>query len=165
MVAAQQLRFLSTTKQHSESPRIQKTSVQSSPSTSYLKEEEIDATVIPQSEVSINLTERAAEQLRSVSLKQSNPKAALRLSVESGGCHGYQYRMEVAKEPAPDDYYLSHPSIEGANVVVDAISLPLVNGTTIDYATELIGSSFKILENPNAVGGGCGCGVSWELKL
>jgi Fe-S cluster assembly iron-binding protein IscA len=40
----------------------------------------------------------------------------------------------------------------------------MVNGTTIDFATELIGSQFQILENPNAVGGGCGCGISWELK-
>jgi iron-sulfur cluster assembly 2 len=48
---------------------------------------------------------------------------------------------------------------------VDAVSLSLLNGSTIDFATELIGSSFHVLDNPQAKGSGCGCGVSWELKL
>jgi Fe-S cluster assembly iron-binding protein IscA len=49
-------------------------------------------------------------------------------------------------------------------VVTDAVSLPLLNGSVVDYATELIGSSFRVIDNPNATGKGCGCGVSWELK-
>lgn len=50
------------------------------------------------------------------------------------------------------------------SLIIDAISLPLLTGSTLDYATELIGSSFRISENPHAKeGAGCGCGVSWEL--
>ena len=51
-----------------------------------------------------------------------------------------------------------------ARVVVDAVSLQLLRGSTVDFATELIGSSFRVVDNPQAVGSGCGCGVSWEAK-
>lgn len=60
---------------------------------------------------------------------------------------------------------LAHPDIKPSNVVIDAVSMPLVKGCTLDFATELIGSSFRIEENPQAKGSGCGCGVSWELKV
>lgn len=59
---------------------------------------------------------------------------------------------------------LQHPSSSDAALVVDAVSLPLLNGSLVDFATELIGSSFRVVDNPNATGKGCGCGVSWELK-
>ncbi len=57
-----------------------------------------------------------------------------------------------------------HPVVTQARVIVDAVSLTLLRGSTIDFATELIGSSFRIVNNPQAVGSGCGCGVSWEAK-
>jgi Fe-S cluster assembly iron-binding protein IscA len=59
---------------------------------------------------------------------------------------------------------LEHPSSPDAALVIDAVSLPLLNGSLVDFATELIGSSFRVVDNPNATGKGCGCGVSWELK-
>lgn len=58
----------------------------------------------------------------------------------------------------------NHPSIKPSNLLIDAVSLSLMNGSTIDFTTELIGSSFKVAHNPQAKGSGCGCGVSWELK-
>jgi iron-sulfur cluster assembly accessory protein len=54
-------------------------------------------------------------------------------------------------------------SHDGANVVIDSSSLELVSGSILDYSEELIGSSFKILQNPHAASG-CGCGVSFDLK-
>ena len=57
-----------------------------------------------------------------------------------------------------------HPVVNQARVIVDAVSLTLLRGSTIDFATELIGSSFRVVNNPQAVGSGCGCGVSWEAK-
>jgi hypothetical protein len=60
--------------------------------------------------------------------------------------------------------HLSHPTLKPSNVLIDAISMTLINGSTIDFATELIGSSFRVLSNPQAKGSGCGCGISWELK-
>lgn len=59
--------------------------------------------------------------------------------------------------------HLTHPDIHPSNLYIDAVSLPMLNGSTVDYATELIGSSFRVTENPRAKGG-CGCGVSWELN-
>lgn len=50
-------------------------------------------------------------------------------------------------------------------LLVDALTLSLIRGSTLDYATELIGSSFRLVDNPQAKGAGCGCGVSWELKM
>ena len=59
----------------------------------------------------------------------------------------------------------SHPIIKPSNIVVDAVSVSLLKGSTIDFVTEMIGSSFRVVENPQSKGAGCGCGVSWELKL
>ena len=60
--------------------------------------------------------------------------------------------------------HFMHPTHQPSHVVVDPVSLTLLRGSTLDFATELIGSSFRIVENPQAKGG-CGCGVSWEAKF
>ncbi|KAA1478320.1 hypothetical protein DENSPDRAFT_788006 [Dentipellis sp. KUC8613] len=121
---------------------------------------------VPEAEARIDITDRAAERLRAVAEKQGNPDAALRISVESGGCHGYQYKIELTqKERWPDDYHFTHPTIKPSNIYVDAISLGLMKGSTVDFATELIGSSFRVTDNPLAKDAGCGCGVSWEPKF
>ena len=54
--------------------------------------------------------------------------------------------------------------IAPSNVLIDPISLALLNGATLDFATELIGSSFRVIDNPQA-DSGCGCGVSWEARI
>lgn len=121
------------------------------------------------------LTPSAIRQILRAQRAASNPDLALRLAVESGGCHGYQYKMQVTAMREPDDYLFEAPA-EGegeggegagatARLVVDAASLPLVKGSTIDYATELIGSAFKIRDNPQSKDAGCGCGVSESPAL
>ncbi|GJE97301.1 iron-sulfur cluster assembly accessory protein [Phanerochaete sordida] len=124
-----------------------------------------DIDLIPPEEAKLQLTERAAEQLRAIAQRQNNDGAGLRIGVESGGCHGYQYKLELATERKPDDYQFSHPTIKPSNILIDAVSMSLMKGSVIDFATELIGSSFRVAENPQAKGSGCGCGVSWELKI
>ncbi|EIM81985.1 uncharacterized protein STEHIDRAFT_65793 [Stereum hirsutum FP-91666 SS1] len=104
------------------------------------------------------------QQLQRISIRENNPDAGLRIAVESGGCHGYQYKMELTTRKEPEDYHFSHPTIQPSNIIIDAVSLALLKGSTIDFATELIGSSFRVMENPQAKGSGCGCGVSWEAK-
>ncbi|KAG7449570.1 uncharacterized protein BT62DRAFT_928286 [Guyanagaster necrorhizus] len=148
-----------------EQPPSQPTKLLFIPSKEYLEEEEIDIELPADKDIHIVITDRAAEKLRAIAKREGNPEAALRIAVESGGCHGYQYKMNLAKHRSPDDYLFSHPSIFPSNILVDAISLTLLNGSTIDFATELIGSSFRVTENPHAKGSGCGCGVSWELKI
>ncbi|KAI0359260.1 hypothetical protein OH77DRAFT_1395102 [Trametes cingulata] len=127
--------------------------------------DEPDIDFVPPEEAVLEMTDRAAEQLRAVAQREGNPDAALRIAVESGGCHGYQYKLELARKKEPDDYHFSHPLIKPSNIYVDAVSMSLLKGSTIDFATELIGSSFRVVDNPQAKGSGCGCGVSWELKL
>ncbi|GLB37335.1 putative iron-sulphur cluster biosynthesis [Lyophyllum shimeji] len=145
-------------------PQGKPTVVLSTPSPEFIEQEELDVDLPRPEEVKLVITDRAAEQLRAIAQREHNPHAALRISVESGGCHGYQYKMQLATSQEPDDYHFSHPTLQPSNILVDAISFSLLNGSTIDFATELIGSSFRVVDNPRAKGSGCGCGVSWELK-
>ncbi|KAI9069343.1 hypothetical protein FKP32DRAFT_1671446 [Trametes sanguinea] len=155
---------------HAQHPPAQHSELVSYPSPEALRQEDEDADepdvdFVPPEEAVLEMTDRAAEQLRSVAQREGNPDAALRIAVESGGCHGYQYKLELAKKKEPDDYHFSHPRIKPSNIYVDAVSMSLLKGSTIDFARELIGSSFRVVDNPQAKGNGCGCGVSWELKL
>ena len=84
--------------------------------------------------------------------------SALRISVEGGGCSGFQYKFDISQKREADDVVLSG---EGANVYIDSVSLPLIAGSQLDYAEDLIGSAFKII-NPQAVSS-CGCGTSFSL--
>ncbi|TDL21023.1 hypothetical protein BD410DRAFT_724778 [Rickenella mellea] len=135
-----------------------------SPTVQAFEDAELTAVIPLPNDARIALTDRAAEQLRILSTREKDSRLALRVSVESGGCHGYQYAMELTSERRPDDYQFAHPTIRPSSIVVDAISMPLLAGATVDFATELIGSSFRVMDNPQAKGTGCGCGVSWELK-
>ena len=109
------------------------------------------------SEPSITLSARAAQRI--VELLKSEAAATLfRVSVEGGGCSGFQYRFDLVKERAPDDLLIER---DGARVVVDPVSLEFVQGSEIDFVDELIGAQFKI-KNPN-VTASCGCGTSFSV--
>lgn len=82
----------------------------------------------------------------------------LRVSVEGGGCSGFQYRYDLVADSEPDDLVIER---DGAKVVVDPISLPFLAGAEIDYVDALIGASFQI-RNPNATAS-CGCGTSFAV--
>ncbi|CAG8641721.1 14654_t:CDS:2, partial [Acaulospora morrowiae] len=116
----------------------------------------------PQEDMSIEITERAAKQLKNIAKTENNRNAALRISVDSGGCHGFQYFYDLTDESSfkEDDVVFEN---NGATVVVDPVSLRMVKGSKIDYTEELIGSQFQVVNNPQA-SSGCGCGVSFELN-
>jgi iron-sulfur cluster assembly accessory protein len=82
----------------------------------------------------------------------------LRVSVEGGGCSGFQYKYELTGEQMEDDTVLGNDSVK---VLVDAISLPYLAGSAIDYKVTLMGAAFEI-SNPNATAS-CGCGTSFSL--
>jgi iron-sulfur cluster assembly accessory protein len=84
----------------------------------------------------------------------------LRVSVEGGGCSGFQYNFTLDDNRNPDDRVFEK---EGIKVVVDAVSYGFVKGATVDYVEELIRSSFMVTTNPNAEGG-CSCGSSFTAK-
>ena len=108
------------------------------------------------SEPSITLSERAARRI--VEILRTEDAALMRVSVEGGGCSGFQYRFDLIKEGAPDDIVVER---DGARVVVDPVSLGFVQGAEIDFVDDLIGASFKI-KNPN-VTASCGCGTSFSV--
>lgn len=105
----------------------------------------------------LTLTESAAKRVAWIADKQSKP-AILRLSVEGGGCSGFQYKFDLAEQPDGDD---SISETGGVRLVVDPISLDLVSGSVVDFVESLGGAAFRV-ENPNAAAG-CGCGSSFGI--
>lgn len=110
------------------------------------------------------LTRGCADRLKA--LNNDAPVDAakyLRLSVESGGCSGFQYKFDLDDSPIDDEEDRLFVR-DGATLVVDSMSLEFVKGSTIDYEQELIRSGFAVINNPNSEAG-CGCGVSFAAKL
>ena len=88
----------------------------------------------------------------------------LRISVESGGCSGFQYTFTMEDESLPLDSSDSVFKRDEAVVVVDDVSMEFVRGATVDFVQEMIRSSFAVVNNPNSEAG-CGCGASFSLKM
>lgn len=131
----------------------------------------------------VEITPRAAERLSEIIKASNDPGFALRIKVQSGGCHGFQYVVNNASlkdlasleedecifryvgddAPAPA---LAHAteSLDGPKVVMDEASLNALQGSRIDFTQELIGSKFEVVDNPLA-SNSCGCGSSFSLKL
>ncbi|KAM0513367.1 hypothetical protein ACHAPE_007829 [Trichoderma viride] len=131
----------------------------------------------------LEITSRAAQRLSEIMVKDKNPNLALRIRVESGGCHGFQYLMNLitmptgeAREASPivseedsifqyvSDEASSSSSESSAKVILDEPSLELLKGSKVDFTQELIGSQFKIVDNPYA-SSSCGCGTSFDIKM
>jgi iron-sulfur cluster assembly accessory protein len=106
---------------------------------------------------SVMLTERAARRIGEI-LKSEPAGAMLRVSVEGGGCSGFQYKFDFDQARTDDDLVLSR---DGATVLIDPVSVQYMAGAEIDFVDDLIGASFKI-NNPVAASS-CGCGTSFSL--
>jgi iron-sulfur cluster assembly accessory protein len=111
------------------------------------------ATIAPD----IVLTPSAAARVAAIAARQNKP-AILRLSVEGGGCSGFQYKFGLAEAPEPGD---AVAETDGVRLVVDDVSLDLVRGANVDYVESLGGAAFKV-DNPVAASG-CGCGTSFSV--
>ncbi|KAK0637362.1 hypothetical protein B0T17DRAFT_483431 [Bombardia bombarda] len=144
-------------------------------------------------EMILAITPRAAKRLTDIMTKDKNPHLALRIQVESGGCHGFQYLMKLvtlpptlptvsdtpAAEEDPsatvrDDDTIFTYAVDGDSapsdltstpkIILDTPSLELLKGSKVDFTMELIGSQFKIVDNPLATSS-CGCGTSFDIKI
>ncbi len=104
----------------------------------------------------VSLSEAAAAQIKRITSEHG--RRYLRVGVLGGGCSGFSYAFDFADDLQGDDIVISR---DGAGVVIDAASLPLLAGSQIDYVDALIGASFQV-RNPNAVSA-CGCGVSFSV--
>jgi iron-sulfur cluster assembly protein len=107
--------------------------------------------------MSISCTPKAAAQIRKAMTKRGGG-VGLRLAVKTSGCSGYAYALEFADAPTPED--LSFES-EGVKLLVDAGSLPMIDGTELDWVREGLNEGFKF-NNPNATAA-CGCGESFAV--
>jgi iron-sulfur cluster assembly accessory protein len=105
----------------------------------------------------IRVTERAARQISEI-LRREPPGTMLRVSVEGGGCSGFQYKFDMDRDRAADDLVIEH---DGATVLIDQISVGYLAGSEIDFVDDLIGASFRI-NNPQATAS-CGCGTSFSI--
>lgn len=105
----------------------------------------------------LSLTDAAATKLAELTKEETNPDVGLRVYVYSGGCSGYRYGMMLEDAPTADDQILQS---NGVKVYVDNNSIPLLQGSQIDYVDTLMGAGFTV-NNPNAVSG-CGCGSSFR---
>lgn len=105
----------------------------------------------------VTLSPSAASRVAAIAEKQGKP-AILRLSVEGGGCSGFQYKFGLADALEADD---TVAETDGVRLVVDSVSLDLVSGCMVDYVESLGGAAFRV-ENPQAAAG-CGCGSSFSV--
>ena len=105
----------------------------------------------------VTVTERAALRIGQI-LKSEPNGTMLRVSVEGGGCSGFQYKFDTERTKADDDIVIEK---SGATVLIDPVSLNHMAGSEIDFVDDLIGSSFKI-NNPQATAS-CGCGTSFSI--
>lgn len=105
----------------------------------------------------ITVTERAARRIGELAQGEADP-VMLRISVEGGGCSGFQYKFDLTTDRAADDVVLER---DGARVLIDPVSVAYLGGSEIDYVDDIIGAAFRV-KNPNAVAS-CGCGTSFSL--
>ena|SRR5437660_130045 len=105
----------------------------------------------------VTVSERAARRIGEI-LRREPAGAMLRLSVEGGGCSGFQYKFDIDRAQADDDTVIAR---DGARVLIDPVSLGYLAGSEIDFVDDLIGAAFRV-NNPQAKAS-CGCGTSFAL--
>ena len=105
----------------------------------------------------IQISETAARKIRTLMKKQGIEDGGLRVGVKGGGCSGLSYTFSWEKQPRLGDEVFEGP--EGSKIYVDKKSLLYLNGTVLDYDTNMISKGF-VFNNPNAKST-CGCGSSF----
>ena len=107
--------------------------------------------------MSISITPPARERIRQF-LAQTPDAVGVRFGVKRTGCSGFAYVVDLAEAARPDDHLLD---VDGIALIVDDKSLPMVEGTVIDFRRQGLNAAF-VFHNPNATGE-CGCGESFTV--
>ncbi len=113
---------------------------------------------LDQGPMEVTISESAAQRLTQLVAAEGDPDLMLRVTVSGGGCSGFQYGFSFDDTVTGDDRVFRR---DGVTVVVDQVSLGLLDGSEIDYKEELVGSYFTV-NNPNATAS-CGCGTSFSI--
>ena len=107
----------------------------------------------------INFTDNAVNKVKELIAEEGSPDLKLRVFVSGGGCSGFQYGFDFDSDYGDDDIIFSE---NGAELVIDKVSIMYLNGSIVDFEDKLMESSFKV-NNPNAASS-CGCGTSFAPK-
>lgn len=107
-------------------------------------------------ETPLKVSAAAVARVRELIREEGNPALKLRVSIEGGGCSGFQYGFSFAETRDEADIVLER---EGIELLVDPVSLPYLDGAELDYVEQLSGARF-VIRNPNAKST-CGCGSSF----
>jgi iron-sulfur cluster insertion protein len=106
----------------------------------------------------IDLTDSAILKIADILAEENDPLVKLRVFVQGGGCSGFSYGFTLDQEQAEDDFVIQKP---GVTLLVDAMSMQYLQGSTVDYKEDLMSSEF-VIKNPNATSQ-CGCGSSFSV--
>ena len=106
----------------------------------------------------MNLSDSAANKVRTLIKEEENNNLKLRVFVTGGGCSGFEYGFTFDEDVEDDDTRIDK---EGVTLLIDALSYQYLAGSVVDYKEDLQGSRFTV-ENPNAITT-CGCGNSFSL--
>ena len=110
----------------------------------------------------IEISQAAAREISRIKSARNQPNSQLRLKVESGGCSGLFYALELQLATNHEDSSDRHFESNQISIVVDSVSYQYLNGIKIDYAEDLMGGGFRF-QNPNA-NKVCGCGISFASE-
>lgn len=105
--------------------------------------------------MTLTIDDSAVKRIAELRTQQDKPALKLRITVDSGGCSGFQYILKLTEEQNPDD------TVFADAIITDEISIPYLAGSVVKFEQALAGSEF-IIQNPNAVSG-CGCGTSFSM--
>ena len=106
----------------------------------------------------ISITENAAKRVAKLIAEEKVDNLMLRVMVSAGGCSGFEYRFDLEETKNQDDNIIE---AKGIKLIVDNMSLELLDGSEVDYLDDLTGASFR-LNIPNATAS-CGCGISFSI--
>lgn len=152
-----------------ESPVQPKKTTLGSEENDHLRDFHLTQIIEGHTDLKIGITDRAKAKLIEIAENDHNPDSALRIKVESGGCHGFQYNLELTSmkdELAKDDDLVVFERMDDdrAKVIFDESSLEILQDLKVDYTKELIGSSFKVVDSPYTLTS-CGCGASFDFDF
>lgn len=106
----------------------------------------------------LTVTDNAIQRILEVSKKNKKKNCFFRISIEGGGCQGFSYKFLFEDESDKEDKIFKFKDV---NILVDRTSMEMLNGSKVDFVSDLMGSYFKI-ENPKA-SSTCGCGTSFSV--
>jgi iron-sulfur cluster assembly accessory protein len=108
-------------------------------------------------ELPVTVSDSAAKRIAAI-VASEPADTMLRVSVEGGGCSGFQYKFDLVQDREADDLAIEKG---GVTVLIDPVSVTYMEGSEIDFVDDLIGASFQV-KNPNATAS-CGCGTSFSI--